>query len=181
VIVHGVVCLRQGSLEGLLTRRGTKEHEYIIAADVDARDIHTALLAAGAEAGAPAQLEPRFKPARGTVIDVYLDYLDDGARRFVSARRWVTDCQTGKDLDGRWVFAGSRFFVDRERKDKAPYYMANVGNIICLASCACCIDSALLDLAIKDPGKIGLRNLEAYTGRIPPLGTPVAVILSPER
>src|SRR5260370_6495125 len=53
VIVQSEVCLTKGPLEGLLTRTKKKEHEYILAADVDARHIHTALELAGAQAGSP--------------------------------------------------------------------------------------------------------------------------------
>ena len=42
VIFNAYVCFRAGPLEQLLSRRGTKEHEAILAADVDARDIHRA-------------------------------------------------------------------------------------------------------------------------------------------
>jgi hypothetical protein len=181
VIVHGVVCQREGLLEGLLTRKGTKEHEYIITADVDARDIHKALLAAGAEAGAPVTLEPRFTPAHGSAINVTIEYHDNDQRTTVSARRWIRDVQTGKDLDCGWVFAGSRLWVDPDRRDKAPRYLANNGNIICLASCPCCLESALMDLATKDRNKVAAHSTEANTERIPPLGTPVAVVLSPGR
>src|SRR5438034_5550667 len=45
VLVEAKVCLRTGQLEQFLTRKGTKEHEAILAADVDARDIHAALVA----------------------------------------------------------------------------------------------------------------------------------------
>src|SRR5262249_23072649 len=51
VIINAYVCLRQGQLEQLLTRKRTKEHEAILAADVDARDIHAMLLGAGATPG----------------------------------------------------------------------------------------------------------------------------------
>src|SRR5436305_142938 len=43
VLVDAYVCLRQGQLEQLVTRKRTKEHEAILAADVDARNIHLAL------------------------------------------------------------------------------------------------------------------------------------------
>src|SRR4051812_33003244 len=59
VIVKAEVCLREGALEGLLTRKKMKEHEYILAADVDARHIHAALLAARARAGSPVRFAPR--------------------------------------------------------------------------------------------------------------------------
>src|SRR5687768_13726115 len=44
VLVQAQVCLRQGQLEQFLTRKRTKEHEAILAADIDARDVHTGLM-----------------------------------------------------------------------------------------------------------------------------------------
>ena len=37
VLVNAEVCLREGQLELFLCRKQTKEHEAILAADVDAR------------------------------------------------------------------------------------------------------------------------------------------------
>src|SRR5687767_3885287 len=42
VLVLATVCLQRGPLELLLTRANTKEHEAILAADVDARELHKA-------------------------------------------------------------------------------------------------------------------------------------------
>src|SRR5438874_465147 len=53
VQIESVVCLREGALEQLVTRKGTKEHEAILAAEIDGRDVHKALLLAGAEVGSP--------------------------------------------------------------------------------------------------------------------------------
>src|SRR5206468_12243197 len=72
VIVNAVVCLRQGHLEGLLCRKQTKEHEYLLAADCDARLIHLALIAAKAKPGSPVQFQPKYRPASGTPIKVTL-------------------------------------------------------------------------------------------------------------
>src|SRR5262249_17506547 len=65
VVVAAKVCFREGTLEGLLCRTHTKEHEYVLAADVDGRQVHTALLAAGARAGKPVQFVPKYVPATG--------------------------------------------------------------------------------------------------------------------
>src|SRR5437763_2455437 len=43
VLVEAEVCLREGALEQLVTKKQTKEHEAILAADVDARHINAAL------------------------------------------------------------------------------------------------------------------------------------------
>src|SRR5207247_1549626 len=74
VVINAYVCLRKGQLEQLLTRKRTKEHEAILAADIDAKDVHTALLAAGAEAGKPVQFRPKFQPPTGTTIKISVEY-----------------------------------------------------------------------------------------------------------
>src|SRR5262249_8501569 len=68
VLVGASICLQKGPLEQLLTRKNTKEHEAVLTADIDARDLHKALLLAGARAGAPVQFDPKYKPARGQAI-----------------------------------------------------------------------------------------------------------------
>src|SRR4051812_41246822 len=74
VVVDAKVVLRKGILEGLLTRARKKEHEYILAADVDARHIHTALEAASARAGKPVVFAPVFRPPTGSRVRVTLRY-----------------------------------------------------------------------------------------------------------
>src|SRR5438105_3074466 len=49
--IQAEVCLREGMLEQLLTKKRQKEHEAILAADIDAGDLHAALLICGAEPG----------------------------------------------------------------------------------------------------------------------------------
>src|SRR5262245_31957433 len=90
VVVEAEVCLRQGMLEQFLTRKRTKEHEAILVADVDARKIHTALTLAKAEPGSPVKFLPKYEPARGTVIKVFLEYEDaDQKPQRVPAQHWI--------------------------------------------------------------------------------------------
>ena len=49
VIVTAEVCLREGPLEQLMCRNGTKEHEAILHTPVDAKEIHAVLLVANAK------------------------------------------------------------------------------------------------------------------------------------
>jgi hypothetical protein len=175
VIVSAVVCLRQGHLEGLLCRKQTKEHEYILAADCDARLIHLALVAARAKPGAPVQFQPKYRPASGTAIKVSLRYTKDGKQVTVPAQQWIRDLKTRKDLDTDWVFGGSQFLPDPEDKTRPPFYLANQGDVICV----CNMDTAMLDLPIKSTKSIDFRLFEANADRIPVLGTPVDVILEP--
>ena len=172
VVVVSSVVLREGQLEGLLCRKNTKEHEYILAADADARKIHAALLVAGAKPGAPVTFQPKFAPACGTAIKIRLKYVQDGKTMTLPAQEWIRDVKTKKDLDSDWVFAGSKLIPDPEDSTKPPYYLANQGDVICV----CNMDDAMLDLPIPSPKALADRNYEANTDRIPPLDTKVEII-----
>ena len=172
VVVSSSVVLREGQLEGLLCRKNTKEHEYIVAADADARKIHAALLVAGAKPGAPVTFQPRFSPACGSVIKIRLQYVQDGKTVVVPAQDWIRDVKTKKVLDSDWVFGGSRLIPDQQDATKPPYYLANQGDVICV----CNMDDAMLDLPIPSPKALADRNYEANTDRIPPVDTKVDVI-----
>jgi hypothetical protein len=175
VRVAAEVCFREGALELLLCRKNTKEHEAILSADVDARDIHKALLAAGAKAGSPVKFQPKYEPAKGSKILVSIEYAKDGKMVTVPARQWVRDMKTKKELGIDWVFGGSQFFPDPEDKAKPPLYAANGGDVICVAN----FDSAMLDLPIQSTQLDAELQFEAFTDRTPPLGTKVTVILEP--
>ncbi len=173
VVVNGIVCLREGVLEGLLTLKGTKEHEYLLSAEADARQIHFALLAAGATPGSPVQFDPKYAPACGSVIKVFLRYKVDGKETTVPAQKWIRDNKTKKDLDHDWVFGGSKLVKDPDRK--LPLYLANQGDVICL----CNMPDAMLDLPVKSPKTIDARIFESNVDRIPALDTTVEIILEP--
>lgn len=175
VIVTSIVCFREGALEGLLCRTQTKEHEYVLAADLDARLLHIALEAAGAKPGNPVQFAPKFVPARGSVVKVTLRYQQDGKTVTVPARDWIVDAKTKKPLDHEWVFAGSRLIPDPEDKTKPPYYLANQGDLICV----CNMESAMMDLPFRSPKTLDERAFVANTKAIPPLQTPVEIIFEP--
>lgn len=174
VLINAQVCLREGQLEGLLCRKGTKEHEYIVSADCDARHIHAALIAARAKSGSVVQFEPKYAAPTGAKIKVYLQYEQDGKLKTVPAQEWIRT-KDKKNLDIDWVFAGSQFVRDPSDKNKPDIYLANYGDLICV----CNMDSAMLDLPIKSPKSFDDRVFNAHTDRIPPMETKVTVILEP--
>jgi len=175
VLIEATVCLREGQLEMLMCRKQTKEHEAVLTADVDARDIHKALILAGAEPGSPVQFSPKFKPATGTVIKVTLQYEEKGKVVTVPAQKWVRNANTKKELDQNWVFAGSRFVPNEEDRTKPDYYLANEGDLLCL----CNLESAMMDLPVQSPKALTERFYEANTDQIPERDTKVTVILEP--
>jgi hypothetical protein len=78
-----------------------------------------------------------------------------------------------QELDAGWVFAGSGFYTDRTTGQK--FYQAEGGDLICVANFA----TATLDLAIPSSATNDELLFEAYTERIPPVGTAVTVELHP--
>ena len=78
-----------------------------------------------------------------------------------------------RQMDANWVFAGSFFVTDDKTGEK--YYQAEAGDLICVANFA----SATLDLSITSSSTNDDLMFEAYTERIPPLGTKVTIELVP--
>jgi hypothetical protein len=175
VRVAAEVCFREGALEMLMCRKNTKEHESVLHADIDARQLHLALLAAGAKAGSPVKYDPKYTPANGTTIKVTLEYQKDGKTVSVPGQDWVRDAKTRKAMPHSWVFAGSVFYPNQDDPKQPPLYAANGGDVICVSN----FPDAMLDLPVNSPQEDADRLYEAFTERIPPLGTDVCVILEP--
>lgn len=176
VRVNTEVCMRQGMLEQLVTRKRTKEHEAILAADIDARDLHLALTLAGAESGKTVQFRPKLVAPTGTTVKIFLEYKNkEGKDLRVPAQEWIRNIKTKKDFHSDWVFAGSVFIPDPVNKDAKPYYGANDGDVITVVNFeGACVDVPFL--STKDNADL---DFEAHTERIPAEKTPVVVVLEP--
>jgi hypothetical protein len=175
VRINAFVCMREGQLELFLCRKNTKEHEAILAADVDARSIHRALLLAGGREGTPVTYVPKYKPASGQSIRIHVEYDLKGKRITTSAQSWIKNIKTGKPLDSDWVFAGSRLVPNPLDPNQPKIYLANDGDIICVSN----FETALLDLPIESSKENANLVFETFTEKIPPLNTKVTVILEP--
>jgi hypothetical protein len=174
VILRARVVLREGVLEHLMCKKGTKEHEAILATDAVPFQIHAGLLAAGATVGNPVQFAPEFRPPSGSPIAMELRWRQDGKLLHSDARRWVRDEKTKADLAIDWVFAGSVFYDDRITR-KRLYAADTEGDLITVANFA----SAILDLPMASSANDADRMFTANTPRIPPVGTEVFMVMSP--
>lgn len=90
---------------------------------------------------------------------------------FQRAIRKIHTATQLKLLDASWVFAGSHFDTDPDTGKK--YYLAESGDLICVAN----FSSATIDLSIPSSAANDDLLYEAYTERLPPLGTPVTLEL----
>lgn len=181
VLIAAEVCMRQGPLEVLMCKKNTKEHEAIVRADLDARFVHAALIAAGGKPGSPVQFinpktdEPEYKPATGTRTLVTVHYRKGGKLHTHPAQEWVIDRKTMKPMAHQWVFAGSRFLKNPDRPNDPDYYAANNGEVIAISNF---VDS-MLDLPVEVSRDNAELAFSARTERIPPLLSKVWVILEP--
>jgi hypothetical protein len=190
VVLRGGVCLREGPLElfacihrwvedefaeGGKVRRGTKEYESVVTVNTTAAHVHTALLAVGAEPGGPVRFTPEYEPASGTRIDVLLSWEDaDGKRQESKAQEWIQSVQTGESMEHSWVFAGSGFRVNEATGERR--YLGEAGNLICVSN----FPDAVMDIPVQSSAANAALLFEAFTERIPPVGTPVTILLVPQ-
>ncbi|MCG8433288.1 MAG: YdjY domain-containing protein [Gammaproteobacteria bacterium] len=174
IFIDGVVSLRRGPLEMFACTKNTKEHESVVSANTQAFPIHAALLALGAEPGEPVQFHPEYVPPSGTEIEIKVEWIDDsGIKQSVQAQEWVRDLNTGKQMTHPWVFAGSLFWNDPN--SGRQIYQAEGGDFICVSNFA----TAMLDIPVESTDANSGLYYEAFTERLPPLGTPVRLVLKP--
>ena len=175
VVIDGTVALNRGQLEMFACLRNTKEHESIVSVPVKAYAVHAALLLVGAKSGSPVKFQPEYKPATGSLIEVTVIWTDKAGKvQRARAQEWIRGVRSRKEMKHDWVFAGSGFWVDDTTGQR--HYIAEGGDFICVSN----FPSAMLDLPIKSSQTNADLLFEAFTERIPPLGTKVRVVLSPK-
>jgi hypothetical protein len=173
VIIDAEVILREGPLEMFLCPRRTKEHESVMAADVRSRDVHFALLLAGAVPGKPVQFDPPTPP-RGQRIKVWIEREIDGKTVLTDAREWIRDDQTKRAMTADFVFVGSQFI--RNPGSERTYYIGDDGYLICVAN----FQGAVIDVSQRSTAADAEQKLFLpFTERIPERGTKVRIILEP--
>ncbi len=176
VVMQSMVCQRQAPLEMFACLLGSKEHESVLAVPVEAYVVHTGLLATGAESGTPVRWDPHYAPPTGTEIEISMLWKDEeGKVQTARAQEWVRDVTTGKAMANPWVFAGSKMYMDEETGEK--HYLADSsGELICVSN----FPTATLDVPIESSDSNASLAFEAFTEKIPPLGTPVTLVLTPK-
>jgi hypothetical protein len=174
VVMVGQVCQRRVPLELFACLKNTKEHEAILTIPTKAMIVHAALLAVGAEPGEPAHFDP-FTPAHGQEVTIEVVWRDEkGQIQRVAAQEWVKNAKTGKALNQPWIFAGSGFWTDPSNGEK--HYQAESGDLICVTN----FSSATLDIAMQSSSANDALVFEAFTEHIPPKGTQVTILLTPQ-
>lgn len=174
LILDGYVTLTEGPLEMFACPVGTKEHEAIVAVLAEARHVHAGLLAIGAVQGTPVEFVPKYRPATGQRIAIWVMWNDsDGQPQAAPAQRWIQQTGTDKQLQEDWVFAGSGFWTDPETGRE--FYEADSGDLVCVSN----FSTATLDLPVESTQSNSALVYSAFQDRIPERGTPVRLVFVP--
>ena len=174
VIVGGQICLTAGMLEMFACPRGTREHESIVAVQVPSRIVHAALLAVGAKPGSPVQFDPEYKPATGPKVQIHVRWIDQEKPVERRAQEMMRQVRTKEPMTQDWVFGGSLRWKDETTGTE--YYSADGGELVCVSN----FGNATMDLPISSSAANASLLFEANPEKIPPLRTPVLLILQPE-
>jgi hypothetical protein len=174
VFVDGYVAQREAFLEMFACDAETKEHESVLGVAAKSSEVHAALLAIGGQVGKTVRFDPEYVPASGQRIRIWVMWRDEqGQFQTADARQWVRNTETKEQLDRDWVFAGS--YLWKDPSDGKEYYQADSGEMICVSN----FSTALMDLPIESSDSNSALQFEAFTERIPPMGTFVRLMLVP--
>lgn len=172
VIVDTQVCLREGALEFFACFAG-KEHESILRMNAPAVRVYQALGLVGVSPGRAAAWDEatgRYAAPSGDLVDLEVQWGDGAAARTESAWSWVIESEYARSPAARpWVFTGS------ERLPDGGLAADRSGAGVALVN----MPDALLALTrshtLADAELWTLANTRA----IPPVGTPVRLVLRP--
>lgn len=169
VAVDAFISPRMETLELFACGNGIREHEAVVSIKARPRDVNVALILLGQAPGHPAvwTADGEFLPPYGPVFRVFVEYLKDGKTLRAEAHEWLKDTVTDKPAKPMtWVFCGG---VTR----KGHFIPDYEGTVVCLANFA----APILDVPFESSDKNAELLFTARAEAVPPVGTPVRLIL----
>ncbi|MSR19103.1 MAG: hypothetical protein EXS00_08080 [Phycisphaerales bacterium] len=180
VRVDAVVCMTDGPLEQAVCMPMTREHESLLVALARPSDIHAALLLAGATSGHPASWTANdsggfdFVPPEGDALEISVQWEDQS----VPLHTWIRPVQApnASAPPMTFLFCGSMFRPNSVSMGPGEHYVANfTGSVIGLVTFG---DEVIgLVQVVPDQVEVAPTTWEAWTERIPALGTKVTLVV----
>lgn len=172
VQVQTRVVLRAGPLEFLACLAG-KEHESIVRFEASAVHVYMALGLLGLLPGHPPTWDPQsgaYGPPAGDLLDLSWQWPDQGRTQTADAYDWLREVEYARlPLARPWVFAGSVKMPD----GALAADLSGVG--VALVD----FPDSLVCLSGRHPSRYGALWAEANTPAIPPVGSPVRLVVRP--
>ncbi|MBG84275.1 MAG: hypothetical protein CMJ40_07005 [Phycisphaerae bacterium] len=176
VEIEAEICLDSGWLEQVMCGPGTREHESIMVTAVSPSAVHAALLAVGMQSGSPglwtqSDGEIIETPPTGSVVDVLVAV--DGSDEWSSVNSWI-EGDSGRPLEGEWVFGGSFMRAVDEVPSGYSRYEADLsGSIVGLVTFG---DETIgLSRVIPDQVAIEPAEWKIREGSVPAIGSSIRV------
>lgn len=161
-----VVNMEAGLIEYLLVTTTGKTHESLLRTEVAPHQIQLALLLLGARgAGTNAFPDSPSQPLPGDPVSLELVWIDQGQPKRIRAEEAVRDRRRRRPATpGPWVYTGSRVV-------EGTFVAELLGSIVAIME----DPDALINN--PRPGREDDENWEIQPGVMPPLDTPVQVII----
>ncbi len=178
VRVESTVCLREGTLELFVCGEGTREHESVLAVKARPSHVTYALALLGLQPGKPGYrtVGGAFSPPAGEVLDITVRFTspptDEGDRpspiEMPAYHLLRVAGTTNPPRPIEWVYVG---------RPEAPALKAadEEGTVVCLSN----FPMAVIDVPFKSTDVDANLLYEANPETIPPVGTPVEIVIKP--
>jgi hypothetical protein len=180
VELDSAVCIESGWLEQVACTPGTREHEALVVVKARPRDVHAALLLVGLEPGAPGSWRVDGEalvsvPPRGPRLRVLFRWVDgQGQTHEHSPAEWIRDVRTATSPPiEHWLFAGS--LLQPMDGGSFRYEADGSGSVVGLVTFG--DEVVALPEVRPDAESVLEPEWEAWTERLPPVGTRVLLIL----
>ena len=169
----GKLNMKRGLLEYLLVNQKGSTHESLLVTDVEANDIHVAMLLLGAKGGAitavapPAQLDARFLRTvpnlTGDTVFITVKWKEKDVEKTVAIEDWLIKGPTKENIEhGPWIYNGSMLYEG--------HFLAQIdGNLVALVTSP----TALINNPRKGNDDDQMWNVNGDS--TPGIGTPVEV------
>ena len=194
VIIRAQIASRNGFLEQLVCKAGTREHESLLAVEAAPKMIHAALLAAGFTPGSPGawtETQPdasgksvvNFQPPTGSKVELLVRWDDDGRMNERALCEWVRGVSPNNSSNtpivfpcNRFLFAGSHIRPNPKSLGPGEHYVADyTGSVVGLVTFG---DEVIaFEEVIPDRLDVAPAMWESWTDRIPVEGTPIELII----
>ena len=194
VIIRAQIASRNGFLEQLVCKAGTREHESLLAVEAAPKMIHAALLAAGFTPGSPGawtETQPdaagksvvNFQPPTGSKVELLVRWDDDGRINERALCEWVRGVSLNNSSTtpivlpcDRFIFAGSHIRPNPKSLGPGEHYVADyTGSVVGLVTFG---DEVIaFEEVIPDRVDVAPAMWESWTDRIPVEGTLIELII----
>lgn len=172
VLVEGQVILREGAIELFACSPRTREHESILLVAARPMHIFQAMGLIGLTPGHPPRVDIEreiFEGARGEPVEVLVRYTFEGKSREEPIERWMQRADGSPLPLQDWVFAGGL------TNEEGRYVTDNEGTVVAVVDFA----TSLVALPQRHSDRNDELWLAPATQNIPPLKTPVTLVLRP--